>query len=126
MAERVIVRLLGEMEARQVPYAGNHWDRDDSLATDIIFADLRFGNVLRYLSRRLFLRGHYERLLFKAVRRQNRGWYEIPERQPVHPDYRYACAALGWTMQHTLAENLEAWRPFGERGRQPAEREAAP
>jgi hypothetical protein len=106
--EQVILDVFREMEGRRVPYAGNRWDADGKLATDVFFADLRFGDLFRRLRRRRYWMGKYERRIYLVVDRLGAGWYEIPERHPVHPNNRFCCPALHWTMFHRLEDNLRA------------------
>jgi predicted O-methyltransferase YrrM len=41
-------------------------------------------------------------------------FYRINEREPVHPDNRNVCEALGWTMSHDLKENLDFLKKYKE------------
>ena len=54
--------------------------------------------------------------MMKTVRGLGSGWHEIPGRHPVHPDNRFCCAALQWTMFHRLEDNLKARDHYLEQG----------
>jgi len=108
MDEDVIIRIFNEMEAGRCGYAGNNWNHEGepTLATDIIFADLRFGNVFEFdqvgMEIEFWMYNHCMKKGIKPL--------IIKERIPVHPDNRFQCEKLKWTMHHTLKENLDNMR----------------
>lgn len=107
-----IIAIFEEMEKRQVPYAGNRWHGADhpSLSTDIFFADTRFGNVFTELP----VSGEFEVDMWKQVERIGKGFYTIPEREPVHDTYRVEVPDLKWTMHHELEKNLRNQREWAK------------
>ena len=103
--EAVIRRIFDRLAATRKPYAGNYWiENRRGLATDMIFADLRWGNIFdhwRYDPAR-----GIEVTLEEAVGKIGRGFLELTERHPVHEENRHECPALGMVAHHDLALNL--------------------
>lgn len=113
--EDVIIHIFQTMEQEHCCYAGNHWHIDDpqTLATDIMFLDTRFGNPLNPPHGMAKDGADYEKWLWQSIRHRNLKWLEIQQRRPVHPTYRMECESLRWTMHHQLDRNLENMAKWG-------------
>jgi hypothetical protein len=113
--EEPIVRIFDRLESQQLPYAGNHWHGNvpGSLATDIIFADLRFGDPFANWTE--LGPTNMEAGLWTQLRSLGKRHLTILEREPVHQTNRFACSKLRWAMDHDLEKNLELarkWAPW--------------
>jgi hypothetical protein len=111
--ESVIVNIFRRLESEQKPYAGNYWHSNwqGSLSTDVIFADLRFGNIFKGWND---ARPSMEDSMWRQLTRLGKKPLLIEERHPIHFANRFACAKLRWTMEHDLQRNLanaRAWAP---------------
>ena len=101
--EDVIVNIFNKMQHFKVPYAGNYWSLSDELSTDIIFANISYGNIFENLK----MDGRVlEHSMSNAVGRLGGRFFLINEREPVHPDNRNSCKNLSWTMEHELEKNI--------------------
>jgi hypothetical protein len=112
--ESTIIRIFDALEAARLPYAGNLWHHNaaGSLATDIIFADLRFGDFFEGWTEAV---PSMEESLWKQLRALGKPYLLLPERVPVHFTHRFSCAGLRWTMNHDLEKNLalaRQWAPW--------------
>jgi len=104
--EQSIINIFQQLEEIQVPYGGNFWHHNlpGSLATDIIFADTRFGNVFEEIKNKFHT--DFEISMWDAIHRIGKSFSTIQERYPTHWENRFSCEKLGWTMEHSLAANI--------------------
>ena len=103
--EAVILRIFAVLDATRRPYAGNFWiENTRGLSTDVIFADLRWGNLFEHW--RYDPGREIELTLEEAVIEVGRGFLGLFERHPVHEANRHECPALGMVAHHDLALNL--------------------
>ena len=95
------------MENDESCYAGNHWfsENDQSLATDIIFANTSYGNIFESFE---WDEQFFETSLYSTMVKNNYKASIIKERIPVVPNYRFSCESLKWTMEHDLKSNLKS------------------
>jgi hypothetical protein len=111
--EDIIISIFDDMARKRCGYAGNNWhEGQTSLATDIIFADLRFGNAFEGLT----LKGYpaYEWAMYGQCEKRKIKAMIIKDRVPVHPDNRNECEKLKWTMHHELDKNIANARKWGK------------
>jgi hypothetical protein len=106
--EQIIAHIFETMERDQCCYAGNRWHGEgtESLATDIMFLDTRFGNPLNPPHGMEKDGPDFERWMWLSIRNRGLKWLEIQQRRPVHPGNRMECEQLKWTMHHQLENNL--------------------
>lgn len=107
--EDMLVHIFEVMERESACYAGNPWHGNDSesLSTDIIFLDTRFGNPLNPPHGMERDGADFEKRMWQSMRHRNLKCLTIQQRNPVHPNNRLECAALKWTMHHQLENNIE-------------------
>jgi hypothetical protein len=112
LEEQVLIDIFTRMEKAGCCYAGNRWgnESEESLATDVIILDTRFGDPLKDLPTE---GPSYEHWLFNNVRRLGLKALMLRERIPVHPHNRMECPPLRWTMHHQLQQNLYNMRKWG-------------
>ena len=113
--ENWIIKIFRCMQDRYAVYGGNRWHSEESpsLATDIMFLDMRWENPLNPPHGMEKDADDYEQWLWNSVHRRKLNWMVIQERRPVHPNNRLECAALKWTMHHQLEKNLDNMRKWG-------------
>jgi len=101
-----LVDIFKFMEAQQSAYAGNLWfsEQSPSLATDIIIADTRFGNIFESFA---WDNHFFETSLFSTIIKNQFHALILKHRVPVVPDFRFCCPGLDWIMDHDLKKNLE-------------------
>ena len=109
--EDVIIGIFNAMEKGKFGYAGNRWahEKEPTLATDIIFADIRFGNVFEFDR----VGPAFEWWMNQHCLKNGIKPLFLKDRIPVHPNNRHQCEKLKWTMHHTLKQNMEnvlRWR----------------
>jgi hypothetical protein len=120
--ESVIVKIFERMEKSRCGYAGNRWNGgEDSLATDIIFCDARFGNVFEGLSLDGF--PAFEQAMYGACLRKKIKILFLDGRNPVHPFNRHEVESYKWTMHHRLSDNLLNAKRWGQLLGEPCETE---
>jgi hypothetical protein len=112
--EEKIVTIFDDLEAAQLPYAGNPWigDGPGSLATDVIFADLRFGDLFENWTDP---GPKMEIGMWRQLQSLRKGYLLLHQREPVHDEHRFSCAGLRWAMDHNLERNLtlaRRWAPW--------------
>jgi hypothetical protein len=112
--EDILVHIFEVMEQEKACYAGNKWHGNDSesLATDIMFLDTRFGNPLNPPHGMEKDGADFEKWMWQSIRHRKLKWLTIQQREPVHPNNRMECAALKWTMHHQLEKNIENMRAW--------------
>jgi len=111
MNEKVLIDIFHYCKTYRVPYAGNYWNTNAQLSTDIFFADIAYGNVFEELKPDGPV---FENCMFNAVARLGGRFYILHPREPVHPDNRNECKALNWVMYHELEKNVEIWNDYKE------------
>lgn len=109
--EEIIIDIFNRIEHKRLPYAGNVWDDEGiGLSTDIMFIDLRWGNIFngwKYDGRNI------EHSLQDCINALGIGYHNIPERMPVHPDQRFQCDNLKLCCYHDLETNIACARKWG-------------
>lgn len=107
--EDVINRIIDGMIFHKVPYAGNWWNTNHQLSTDIFFSHISYGNIFENIK---FDGPVFESCMFNVVARLGGRFFIIPDREPVHPLNRNSCEGLGWTMEHKLEKNLKFLKEY--------------
>jgi hypothetical protein len=112
LEEEAIMDIFRIMETNKCCYGGSFWHNTGKLATDVFFADVRFGNVFKTLGPPNS-KNSYQLEISMATAAQKAGKsYIIPQRPmmngtPEYVGYRVRCDALGWCMYHQLEKNLK-------------------
>jgi hypothetical protein len=111
--EDVILNIFNFMEQNHTFYAGNFWNTNYQFSVDIFFIDQNNGNFVENFKNQHddienLKNGNsaLENILFNTVVKNNYKFTIIKDRDPVHPNNRFVCYPLGWTMSHELNENL--------------------
>jgi hypothetical protein len=113
LKEEVILDIFTYMEQNKICYAGNFWNTNYQLSVDIFFIDKNHGDFLTSFKEQknnienLKHGGSaLENIIFDTINSKGYKYTIIKDRDPVHPDNRFCCHSLGWTMSHKLEENL--------------------
>jgi hypothetical protein len=114
--EDIILNIFNKMQEHNIAYAGNHWNNHYQLSSDICFINenvINFFEPLEIICADMYKKnpsGHgtaLESAFFHVVASSNNKYLIIPEREPVHDEFRFKCHELNWTMSHSLEENIE-------------------
>jgi hypothetical protein len=113
--ENYLIHFFDMLPVSSCCYAGNRWhsEESNSLATDIMFLDTRFGNPLNPPHGMTKDGDDYEQWMWQSMQRNNLHTMFIPYRTPVHPNNRLECEPLKWTMHHQLERNFDNMRKWG-------------
>ncbi len=113
--EGAVIEIFLAMERAGACYAGNAWHGNDSesLSTDIIFLDTRFGNPLNPPHGLEKDGADFEKWMWQSMRHRGLKCLNIAARDPVHPNNRMECAKLKWTMHHQLENNVANMNKWG-------------
>ena len=109
--EDKIIDIFASMEDGQCAYAGNQWfPRQHSWSSDIIFADIRFGDIFENFQ--MDSAPCFELSVALTIDQNNYKVFTIPERVPVVDLVggelnRWDCKPLHWVMRHELISNLK-------------------
>ena len=114
MDENVIIEIFKGLENNKSAYGGNYWfsENSASLATDIIFADIRYGDIFENFT---WDGLYFESSLYQTIKKNNFKVSFINERIPANPTYRFDCEKLNWTMSHSILDNLDKLWKFKKR-----------
>ncbi len=114
MDDSIIYKIFRSMSQSKSAYAGNYWfaENTPSLSTDIIFADLNFGNIFEKFE---WDGRFFETSLYTTILKNKLKISFIQERIPVEPENRFECSSLKWTMEHDLKKNLINFWKYKER-----------
>jgi hypothetical protein len=113
--EEVVINIFNIMKERRCCYAGSYWWGKGRLATDVFFADTKYGNLFNNLrcppkindGEIEWQRCALETTMGKIVKKTG-AFYIIPERNYVNAtQHRHECNELSWCMHHNLNKNLE-------------------
>jgi hypothetical protein len=111
--ENVILNILEIMSQNNIFYSGNVWNTNNQLSVDIFFINENFGNFLENFKSQQndienLKNGNsaLENIIYNTVVNNNYKFMIIKDRDPVHPNNRFVCYNLGWTMSHELEQNL--------------------
>jgi hypothetical protein len=117
-----ITKTFERMEQLKCGYGGNWWNNgfaNPGVSSDIFFADTRFGNVFENLNTfdASAKPGEPGQCLECWIKHHcithGIGIYIVHKREPVHPNNRFTCEALKWSMEHDLSKNLANARRWG-------------
>jgi len=113
--EDALIWIFNDMEIAKSCYAGNYWhyEGSQSLATDIMFLDTRYGNPLNPPHGLEKNGDDFETWMFNSVNGRKLPIMLLGSRTPVHPSNRMECERYKWTMHHQLEANLENMRKWG-------------
>lgn len=119
--EDVILNIFDYMERNQICYAGNFWNTTYQLSVDIFFIDNNNGNFLESFQEQhqnienlKYGGSALENILFDSINSKQYKYTIIKDRDPVHPNNRFCCVPLVWTMSHELEENINFMKIFYE------------
>lgn len=119
--ENVILNIFNHMDQNHICYAGNFWNTNYQLSVDIFFIDKNNGDFLESFKEQhqnienlKYGGSALENILFDSIHSKQYKYSIIEDRNPVHPNNRFCCMSLGWTMSHELKENLNFMKIFYE------------
>ena len=119
--EDVILNIFNHMNQNHICYAGNFWNTNYQLSVDIFFIDKNNGNFLESFKEQhqnienlKYGGSALENILFNSINSKQYKYTIIKDRDPVHPNNRFCCVPLGWTMSHELEENIKFMEIFYE------------
>ncbi|MEY4371018.1 MAG: hypothetical protein RIQ48_734 [Pseudomonadota bacterium] len=111
--ENIILDIFKYMDTNHICYAGNYWNTLQQLSVDIFFINKNNGNFLESFKEQAHNienlkngSSALENILFDSISSKQYKFTIIKDRDPIHPNNRFCCPQLGWTMSHELQENL--------------------
>jgi hypothetical protein len=121
LKEEIILDIFEYMDKNNIFYTGNYWNTNYQLSVDIFFIDKNNGNFLENFKEQSinienlkYGGSALENILFDTVTSKQYKYTIIKDREPVHPNNRFCCIPLGWTMSHELEENINFMKNFYE------------